>query len=89
MAESAAAACADEAPVAARKTKPSWGSVSIADRAINRDVERFGYSRTGMTTIEVDLSHLVMLWHLKEVDIEPVTADSCTNQGGPGCPRSP
>jgi hypothetical protein len=63
----AAAAFTEGASVAAWKTKPSWGSVSINDRTINPDVERFGYSRAGMTTIEVESSHLVMLSHPKEV----------------------
>jgi len=63
----AAAAFAEKAPAAAWKTKPAWGSVSSADHTINPDVERFGYQRAGMTTIEVDSSHLVMLSHPKEV----------------------
>ncbi|MFE2581065.1 alpha/beta fold hydrolase [Streptomyces sp. NPDC059378] len=63
----AAAAFAEAAPVAAWRTKPSWGLVSSADLTINPDVERFGYQRAGMTTVEVDSSHLVMLAHPKEV----------------------
>lgn len=63
----AAAAFAEPASAAAWKTKPSWGSVSSADHTINPDVERFGYSRAGMTTIEIDSSHLVMLSHPTEV----------------------
>lgn len=63
----AAAAFAEAAPVAAWRTKPSWGSVSSADHTINPDVERFGYQRAGTTTIEIDSSHLVMLSHPKEV----------------------
>ncbi|MGW2100668.1 alpha/beta fold hydrolase [Streptomyces olivaceoviridis] len=59
----AAQAFADPAPAAAWKTKPSWGLVSSADHTINPDVERFGYQRAGMTTTEVDSSHLVMLAH--------------------------
>ncbi|WP_372349490.1 alpha/beta fold hydrolase [Streptomyces sp. KL116D] len=57
----AAQAFADAAPAAAWKTKPSWGLVASADRTINPDVERYGYERAGMTTVEVDSSHLVML----------------------------
>ncbi|MFD3335947.1 alpha/beta fold hydrolase [Streptomyces sp. NPDC058700] len=57
----AARAFAEAAPVAAWKSKPSWGLVATADRTINPDVERFGYERAGMTTVEVDSSHLVML----------------------------
>ncbi|MFI6340192.1 alpha/beta fold hydrolase [Streptomyces sp. NPDC050535] len=63
----AAQAFADAAPAAAWKTKPSWGLVSSADHTINPDVERFGYQRAGMTTVEVDSSHLVMLAHPKKV----------------------
>lgn len=51
----------EKAPTAAWRTKPSWGLVAASDRAINPDVERFGYSRGGMTVREVDSSHLVML----------------------------
>ncbi|MFF9279782.1 alpha/beta fold hydrolase [Streptomyces griseosporeus] len=57
----AAQAFADPAPAAAWKTKPSWGLVASSDRTINPDVERYGYQRAGMTTVEVDSSHLVML----------------------------
>jgi hypothetical protein len=41
--------------------------VAINDHTINPDVERFGYQRAGMTTIEIESSHLVMLSHPKEV----------------------
>ena len=40
--------------------------MSINDHTINPDVERFGYKRAGITTIEIDSSHLVMLSHPKE-----------------------
>ncbi|WP_127504246.1 alpha/beta hydrolase [Actinoplanes solisilvae] len=63
----AGAAFAEKAPVAAWKTKPAWGIVSSSDHTINPDVERFGYQRAGVKTIEVDSSHLVMLAHPKEV----------------------
>ncbi|MET7354672.1 alpha/beta fold hydrolase [Streptomyces mirabilis] len=63
----AAAAFAEKAPVAAWKTKPSWGLVASADHTINPDVERYGYQRAGMTTIEVNSSHLVMLAHPERV----------------------
>ena len=63
----AGAAFAEPAPAAAWKTKPSWGAVSSADHTINPDVERFGYSRAQMTTVEIDSSHLVMLSHPTEV----------------------
>ena len=63
----AGAAFAEPAPVAAWRTKPSWGLVSSSDRTINPDVERYGYARAGMTTVEVDSSHLVMLTHPKKV----------------------
>ncbi|MFD9684758.1 alpha/beta fold hydrolase [Kitasatospora sp. NPDC001309] len=63
----AAAAFGEAAPVAAWRSKPSWGLVSSADRTINPEVERFGYRRAGMTTVEVDSSHLVMLAHPEPV----------------------
>ncbi|GAA1385928.1 alpha/beta hydrolase [Kitasatospora putterlickiae] len=63
----AAQAFADAAPAAAWKTKPSWGLVASSDRTINPDVERYGYRRAGMTTVEVDSSHLVMLSHPQRV----------------------
>jgi pimeloyl-ACP methyl ester carboxylesterase len=63
----AAQAFSEEAPAAAWKTKPSWGLVSSSDHTINPDVERFGYKRAGMTTVEVDSSHLVMLAHPERV----------------------
>ncbi|MET8546629.1 alpha/beta hydrolase [Kitasatospora sp. NPDC004799] len=57
----AAAAFGEAAPTAAWRTKPSWGLVASADRTLNPEVQRFGYQRAGMTTVEVDSSHLVML----------------------------
>ena len=63
----AARAFAERAPAAAWRTTPSWGLVSSADRTINPEVERFGYRRAGMTTVEVDSSHLVMLAHPEQV----------------------
>ncbi|WP_318205623.1 alpha/beta hydrolase [Streptomyces sp. SCL15-4] len=63
----AAQAFADAAPAAAWRTKPSWGLVASSDHTINPDVERYGYQRAGMTTVEVDSSHLVMLSHPERV----------------------
>jgi pimeloyl-ACP methyl ester carboxylesterase len=63
----AAQAFAEAAPAAAWKTKPSWGLVATADHTINPDVERYGYERAGMITVEVDSSHLVMLAHPERV----------------------
>jgi len=63
----AAAAFTEKASAAAWKTRPAWGSVSSNDRCINPDVERFGYKRGGVNTIEIPSSHLVMLSHPKEV----------------------
>ena len=63
----AAVAFTERASVAAWKTRPAWGSVASNDRCINPDVERFGYKRGGVTSIEIPSSHLVMLSHPKEV----------------------
>ncbi|MEU7473909.1 alpha/beta hydrolase [Streptomyces sp. NPDC044984] len=57
----AAQALAEKAPAAAWRTKPSWGLVATADRAVNPEVQRYGYERAGMTVVEVDSSHLVMV----------------------------
>ncbi|QHC71737.1 alpha/beta hydrolase [Rathayibacter sp. VKM Ac-2801] len=63
-----AVAFGENAPVAAWKTKPSFGIVSSADHTINPDVERFGYKRAGArTVIEIDAPHLVMQTHPAEV----------------------
>ncbi|MFI6521352.1 alpha/beta fold hydrolase [Spirillospora sp. NPDC050679] len=63
----AAAAFGEPAAAAAWRTKPAWGTVSTADRTINPDVERFGYTRAGITAVEIDSSHLVMLSHPEKV----------------------
>lgn len=63
----AGAAFGEPASAAAWKSKPAWGIVSASDKTINPDVERFGYERAGMTTTEIDSSHLVMLAHPTEV----------------------
>jgi len=63
-----AVAFAEKAPVAAWRTKPSWGIVSAADHTINPEVERFGYERAGVReSVELDAPHLVMLTHPAEV----------------------
>ncbi len=64
----AALAFSETAPVAAWKTKPGWGIVSSADRTINPDVERFGYTRAQLRkVIEIDAPHLVMRSHPSDV----------------------
>ncbi|MFD6445047.1 alpha/beta fold hydrolase [Promicromonospora sp. NPDC060204] len=63
-----AVAFGEPAPVAAWRTKPSWGIVAAADHTINPDVERFGYERAGVReSVELDAPHLVMLTHPAEV----------------------
>lgn len=63
-----AVAFGEGAPVAAWRTKPSWGIVSAADRTINPDVERFGYERAQCKeVVELDAPHLVMQTHPREV----------------------
>ena len=63
----AAAAFSEPASAAAWKTKPAWGIVSSSDHTINPDVERFGYRRAGVKSVEIDSSHLVMLSHPDQV----------------------
>ncbi|MFF2079018.1 esterase/lipase family protein [Kitasatospora sp. NPDC058162] len=76
----AAAAFGEAAPAAAWRSKPSWGLVAAADRTINPEVERFGYRRAGMTTVEVDSSYLVMLAHPEQVaDLIRAAVRSLTN----------
>ena len=68
-----AAAFGEPASAAAWRTKPSWGIVSSADRTINPDVERFGYTRAqGREIVEIDAPHLVMQTH--PVDVADVIA---------------
>ncbi|AQT80858.1 hypothetical protein B1R94_18690 [Mycolicibacterium litorale] len=69
----AAAAFTEPAPLAAWRTTPAWGLVCTSDRAINPDVQRYGYQRANATISEVDSSHLVMLSHPAEV-AELITA---------------
>ena len=46
---------------AAWRTKPSWYAVSMEDRTINPDLERFMAKRMGAKTIEVKASHLSLI----------------------------
>ena len=55
------AAFGEPAAAAAWKTKPAWGVVATQDHTINPDVQRYGYQRAGVSAIEVDSSHLVMI----------------------------
>lgn len=55
-------ALAEPAPAAAWHSKPSWGVLPTADRAIHPDLHRFSYDRMGAMVTEVDgASHVVML----------------------------
>jgi pimeloyl-ACP methyl ester carboxylesterase len=57
----AAAAFDETASAAAWRTKPSWAVLPTADEAINPDLHRFAYDRTGSTVTEVrGASHVVM-----------------------------
>ena len=52
---------------AAWRSKPSFYAVSIDDRTINPDLERFRAKRMGATTIEVKSSHLSLISHPDEI----------------------
>jgi pimeloyl-ACP methyl ester carboxylesterase len=57
-----AVAFGEPAPTPAWRSKPSWGVVPTADRAIHPDVHRFSYDRMAATVTEVEgASHAVML----------------------------
>jgi pimeloyl-ACP methyl ester carboxylesterase len=46
---------------AAWRTKPTFYAVSIQDRTINPDLERFMAKRMGAKTIEIEASHLALI----------------------------
>jgi pimeloyl-ACP methyl ester carboxylesterase len=52
---------------AAWKSKPSWYAVSIQDKTISPELERFLAKRMNATTIEVDAGHLSLVSHPKEI----------------------
>jgi pimeloyl-ACP methyl ester carboxylesterase len=52
---------------AAWRSKPSYYAVSIDDRTINPDLERFMAKRMGAKTIEVKSSHLSLISHPAEI----------------------
>ncbi len=52
---------------AAWRSKPSYYAVSIEDRTINPDLERFMARRMGAKTIEVKASHLSLISHPDEI----------------------
>ncbi len=49
------------------KTKPSFAIVATKDRAINPDLERSMYKRSGATVIELASSHVAYISHPSEV----------------------
>jgi hypothetical protein len=51
----------DRTTQAAWRSKPSWYAVSIDDRTINPDLERFMAKRMSAKTIEVKASHLSLI----------------------------
>ena len=52
---------------AAWRSKPSFYAVSIEDRTINPDLERFMAKRMGAKTIEVKASHVSLISHPDEI----------------------
>jgi pimeloyl-ACP methyl ester carboxylesterase len=52
---------------AAWRSKPSYYAVSVNDRTINPDLERFMAKRMGANTIEVKASHLALISHPDEI----------------------
>ena len=52
---------------AAWRSKPSFYAVSMEDRTINPDLERFMAKRMGAKTIELKSSHLSMISHPDEI----------------------
>ena len=63
----AGAAFGEPANSAAWRNLPAWGIVAAEDRAINPDVQRFGYERAQVKSTELDSSHLVMHANPSEV----------------------
>ncbi|MFC8435203.1 alpha/beta fold hydrolase [Streptomyces sp. NPDC057253] len=63
----AAVAFGEPARTAAWKDRPSWGIVASSDKAINPEVQRFGYERAQAKVTEVNSSHLVMHAHPAQV----------------------
>jgi pimeloyl-ACP methyl ester carboxylesterase len=51
---------------AAWRSKPSYYAVSVDDRTINPDLERFMAKRMGAKTIEVKANHLSLISHPDE-----------------------
>jgi len=49
------------------KSKPTWAVVAKDDRAINPELERFMYKRSGSKTVEIKASHAVYVSHAREV----------------------
>ena len=77
------AAFGEPASVAAWKTTPAWAIVSSEDHTINPEVERFGYTRAGITDVtELPAPHLVMQTHpeaVADVIERAVTATTTTD----------
>ncbi len=63
------AAAAFDAPVtvAAWHDKPSYGIIATADHALNSELARWMYKRSGAQITEIDGSHLVYISHPGEV----------------------
>ena len=53
--------------IAAWRSKPSFYAVSIDDRTINPDLQRFMAKRMQARTIEVKASHLSLISHPDEI----------------------
>lgn len=56
-----------QAAAPAWKNKPSWAIVATQDKAINPDLERSMYKRSGSKVTEIAASHVVYMSHPAEV----------------------
>jgi pimeloyl-ACP methyl ester carboxylesterase len=64
----AAAVLGEPAAAAAWRTRPGWGVVAARDRALDPDVQRFGYERAGLLAVtEIDAPHLAPMTHAGEI----------------------
>lgn len=62
------ATLSERAPAAAWRHRPTWGVVSLGDRTIHPDLQRFGCRRAQARRIlELDAPHLVMRTHPTEI----------------------
>jgi pimeloyl-ACP methyl ester carboxylesterase len=79
----------EKTTAAAWRSKPAWYAISLRDRTISPELQRFLAKRMHATTVEIDAGHLSLITHPHEVTQLILSAARAVSQQGPGATLAP